>query len=300
MTGYSMGVRMPKNILYKTFYIVGACALISVQTACQTFEAKPEVYVQFAGLWSGIGPSGTAYNEYDIKPDGTGTITSIHLDGMKVFKAAVTYKANDEQVYFSIPEWHQTMAANYLISSDGKELTFLPHKMGAKSMVFIRGRNVEILARIEAAAGTAAQPAAPVQNVSAASPARVSGIEGALQRSSQELMNTLSRDMNIAIISVSSADADVAVFITGELEYILVQNKYSIVDRNQLDKIKQEQNFQTSGDVDDSSAVSIGKFAGAGIVITGSITGTGTTRRLRLRALDTQTAKVVGMTSVPY
>jgi hypothetical protein len=44
--------------------------------------------------------------------------------------------------------------------------------------------------------------------------------------------------------------------------------------------------FQMYGDVSDDSAVLIGHFLGADVVITGTITGTGDQRRLRLRALN--------------
>ncbi|MDR1863067.1 MAG: hypothetical protein LBQ67_07835, partial [Treponema sp.] len=55
--------------------------------------------------------------------------------------------------------------------------------------------------------------------------------------------------------------------------------------------------FQMSGEVDDRTAVSIGKFSGADIVVTGRVDGEGDLRRLRLRALNTQTAQVVGSAS---
>jgi hypothetical protein len=52
-----------------------------------------------------------------------------------------------------------------------------------------------------------------------------------------------------------------------------------------------------SGEVDDDTAVSIGKFIGADIIVTGRVDGEGNLRRLRLRALNTQTAQVVGAAS---
>jgi hypothetical protein len=55
-----------------------------------------------------------------------------------------------------------------------------------------------------------------------------------------------------------------------------------------------------SGEIDDETAVSIGKFAGADIIVTGKIDGEGSLRRLRLRALDTQTAQVVGAASEAF
>jgi cell division protein FtsI/penicillin-binding protein 2 len=59
----------------------------------------------------------------------------------------------------------------------------------------------------------------------------------------------------------------------------------------------QEQNFQMSGDIDDNSAVLIGKLLGANIVITGTDSGSGNTRRLRLTAINAQTGEVVAMAS---
>jgi curli biogenesis system outer membrane secretion channel CsgG len=125
-------------------------------------------------------------------------------------------------------------------------------------------------------------------------------IQSALNRSSQELMASLNRQENIAIVSVSSSDLELAQFVAEELEVILVQNKFSLVDRGSLDKIRQEQRFQLSGDVDDTSAVSIGKFAGANVVIVGGITGADSTRRLRLRALSTENARVIGAVSEAF
>ena len=85
-----------------------------------------------------------------------------------------------------------------------------------------------------------------------------------------------------------------------ELEVILVNNSYDIVDRSTLDRIRQEQQFQLSDDVDDKTAVSMGKFAGAKVVVTGGITGSGDMRRLNLRALDAQTAHVLAAASEAF
>jgi len=62
-----------------------------------------------------------------------------------------------------------------------------------------------------------------------------------------------------------------------------------------LDIIRAEQNFQMSGEVSEESAISIGQMLGANIVITGSITGTGTNQRLSIKALDVKTAQIVTM-----
>ena len=124
-----------------------------------------------------------------------------------------------------------------------------------------------------------------------------SGVDAALQKAVEDIMSVLNSDYMLAIVNVSSTDKDLSEFVAGELEYILLKNDCNIVDRSELDRIRREQNFQLSGDVDDNTIVSIGKFAGADVVITGAITGTGDTRRLRLRVLNTQTARVMSAAS---
>jgi len=82
------------------------------------------------------------------------------------------------------------------------------------------------------------------------------------------------------------------------LQHILVRRGYTVVDRADLDKIRSERDFQFSYEVDDNTAVGIGKFVGADLVVTGSISGTNTLRRLRLKVIDTQTTVIKGTASV--
>ena len=56
-------------------------------------------------------------------------------------------------------------------------------------------------------------------------------------------------------------------------------------------------NCPLSGEVDDKYIVSLGKIAGANVIITGAVTGEGALRRLRLRALDTENAQVLSAAS---
>ncbi|MDR1251386.1 MAG: CsgG/HfaB family protein [Treponema sp.] len=127
------------------------------------------------------------------------------------------------------------------------------------------------------------------------------GIEDAVYRAAQTLVDDLPAGATVAIISISSSDGEIAEFVLEELAYLLVETKkFRIVDRKSLDAIKSEHYFQSSGEVDDNSAVSIGKMLGASIVITGSISGSGSTRRLRSKALDVKTAEIVAMTSEPF
>jgi TolB-like protein len=118
--------------------------------------------------------------------------------------------------------------------------------------------------------------------------------EEAVNRASEKFINALPEYAVVAVLSVASDDTETAVFIVDEFEYRLVEaNKFKIVDRKSLDAVRSEQNFQASGAVGDESAVSIGNMLGAAVVITGDISGSGTSRRLNLKALDVQTGEIM-------
>jgi hypothetical protein len=125
-------------------------------------------------------------------------------------------------------------------------------------------------------------------------------IETVLNNAGQQLLNALPNESTLAIINIRSDNPEISEFIIEELEYILVNsrgNNLRIVDRRSLERIRAENNFQLSGEVNDATVISIGKFLGANMVITGSITGTGTLRRLRIRVLDVLTAEVTASIS---
>jgi hypothetical protein len=126
------------------------------------------------------------------------------------------------------------------------------------------------------------------------------GIEGSLALAAEKIMAKVPQKSRIAIVYVTAKDPEIAEFIANELEFIMVEQGLILIDRSQLDRIRREQNFQLSGEVDDEHAVSIGKIAGANVILTGAVTGTGEIRRLRLRALDTQSAQILAATSERY
>jgi hypothetical protein len=128
-----------------------------------------------------------------------------------------------------------------------------------------------------------------------------STLEAALYTAADVIIARLQPKTTIAVVSIASRDIESAEFVLDELAYVIVSfGGFKVVDRKSLEAIRSEQNFQSSGEVDDDSAVSIGKLLGANVVITGSITGVGSTRRLRLKALDVTTAEIVAMASEAY
>ena len=97
----------------------------------------------------------------------------------------------------------------------------------------------------------------------------------------------------IALVSVASPSNSFSTQVLTRLESTLVSNrKLIVVDRANLDKVREEQGFQLSGEVDDESAKSIGKLLGAGAIITGSLTDLGDVYSLTLKAINIETATV--------
>jgi len=119
------------------------------------------------------------------------------------------------------------------------------------------------------------------------------GLGAAIVRVSRNLAKALPKNNKIAVLSITAPDADTVAFVTDGIEQQLFDAGYSLVDRSELDKIKREQKFQASGDVDDKQAVSIGKLAAAKIVITGRIANVGNIQSLTLRALNVETGELI-------
>lgn len=75
------------------------------------------------------------------------------------------------------------------------------------------------------------------------------------------------------VAQIFGSDQDVGKGISDLLVQKLVQDgKYSVIERNALDKILQEQNFSNSDRADATTAAKIGKILGVECIIIGSIT----------------------------
>jgi hypothetical protein len=123
-----------------------------------------------------------------------------------------------------------------------------------------------------------------------------------LNRAITNSFNTISMNIpvnsKIAIVSIASDSNVDSNFILEELTLAFVNSgRFIVVDRQTLNMIRAELNFQFSGEVSDETALSIGRFIGASVIITGMVSGNGEMRRLRLRALDVQTAQILAMSA---
>jgi len=120
-------------------------------------------------------------------------------------------------------------------------------------------------------------------------------IKASVDKISKDLINQLPENSTLAVIEVLSDSQDTSLYIVDEIEFKLINaRKFNMVEKKRLDAIIAEQNYQKmSGQVDDFSAVSIGKMTGATIVIVGEITKLGPTQRLSIRALDVKTGQIL-------
>jgi hypothetical protein len=88
----------------------------------------------------------------------------------------------------------------------------------------------------------------------------------------------------VALVSVASPSTAFSTQVLTRLESAVVGGgKLVVVDRSYLDKVREEQGFQLSGEVDDESAKSIGKLLGAGAIVTGALADLGDVYSLTLK-----------------
>jgi hypothetical protein len=81
--------------------------------------------------------------------------------------------------------------------------------------------------------------------------------------------------------------------VLDELSAVLVNNgQLVVVDRANLDRIRQELGFNVSGEVSDQSMQEIGQMLGAQALVTGSLTSIDDLRRLMFKVIMTETAAV--------
>ena len=114
-----------------------------------------------------------------------------------------------------------------------------------------------------------------------------------------QFIQNIPQRSRLAIVGITATDPNEADFYVNELTMQFVNSKrFTVVDRSDIDKVLTEQNFQMSGMVDDDAFVSIGKFIGANVVITGSISGTGSQKRLIIKAIDVLTSEILAMVPV--
>jgi hypothetical protein len=140
------------------------------------------------------------------------------------------------------------------------------------------------LARLERFRGENAAAAANQTGTSAR--------ELAVRKLSDGLIAALPAGSRVSLLNVSGSETDTAA--VREITDILVASeKITVLDRQNLEAIEAEKQYQASGDVSDDAYVGVGKMLGAEIIVTVSITGSGSQRKLTVRSMSVETGKVL-------
>jgi len=129
--------------------------------------------------------------------------------------------------------------------------------------------------------------------------AQTISLDTAINSAVEELSFSLKKDSKIAILSLRSDSARMSNYLIEELTSAIVnQRLFTVVDRAQLDLIRQEMNFQMSGEVSDSSAQAIGQKLGAQAIVTGTFESLGDYYRFRVRVIEVESAAILVTYSV--
>jgi len=124
------------------------------------------------------------------------------------------------------------------------------------------------------------------------------GIDTAMRKISDYLNERIPKGNKVVFLNVKSDWPDLSEYILSGLSENAVNDRvFSVVDRQQLDSIRAELNFQWSGEVSDKSAQEIGQMLGAQTIVSGAVSKLGDEYRIQVRAITVKTAEVQGQTT---
>ena len=112
----------------------------------------------------------------------------------------------------------------------------------------------------------------------------------AVEKSAKKIAEELPANSRVAIVAFESENDNLSDFIMEELTGVLVNLGIEVADRQNLEYVYKELNFQMSGNVSDETAQSIGKFLGAQFVITGQLTNLGKSYRYSTNVIHVEKA----------
>jgi hypothetical protein len=120
-------------------------------------------------------------------------------------------------------------------------------------------------------------------------------LDAAIRETSDYLNKQLPKGNKLVILNFQSEYPALSEYVIDELIANTVNDRvFSVVDRQQLNTIRAELDFQMSGEVDDNTAQTLGRMAGAQIIVSGAVSRIGDLFRLRVRALSVESARIEG------
>jgi tetratricopeptide (TPR) repeat protein len=122
-------------------------------------------------------------------------------------------------------------------------------------------------------------------------PAEGLSLEEGLTRIAREIEAALPEGRRVAVVNFESPSARFSDFVLEELQGILVNGRKLVVtERSQLEPLRNELSFQMSGELSEESALNIGHWLGAQLIVTGGLVDLGGAYRCRFNGIDIETA----------
>jgi hypothetical protein len=112
----------------------------------------------------------------------------------------------------------------------------------------------------------------------------------AIEQAAEQIASDLPPGSRVAVIAFESSNDSISAHILEEIAGALFDRKIEVADRQSLEHVMAELDFQMSGYVSDESALSIGRFLGAELVITGQLRYLGKTYRFQVNAVNVEDA----------
>ena len=118
-------------------------------------------------------------------------------------------------------------------------------------------------------------------------------LDQAITEASVQIEERVEARSKIALINFDSPSERFSSYVLDELQANLVNSRtFTVVERNEVDLIRNEFAFQFSGEVSDDSMQELGRMLGAQSIISGSLIEIDGTYRIAIRVLNVQTAVV--------
>jgi hypothetical protein len=121
-----------------------------------------------------------------------------------------------------------------------------------------------------------------------------SALNNATNRLIEDLKAELPRRTTVAILSVYSNDPAASSSALEKIEQQFYDAKhFSIIEKRFIDQVRREKRLQESDNIDPAKAAELAKEVGWNVVVIGEISGTGSSRRLTLRAIDAEKGTIL-------
>ena len=120
-------------------------------------------------------------------------------------------------------------------------------------------------------------------------------LDAALRNGLRYFEGRLPKGTKLAVLHVGSESPNLAEYVLEEIVgHFVNSSSLVLVERDNLSVLEREIDFQLSGEVSDETVLSLGRRLGAQTVLTGSIELRDNVFRLRIRAIDIETAVIQG------